>query len=262
MSDIMDEFEFKPLTDGLGFHKKTQTETPRESRSLGFESENLTSSLFNQIPNPPQPKGQSNSQLTNPLSTTLPRPQKESAPLTTDLPSTTVDEILKTLNQRKRPEFTQAPVKTKIDATPEEPKFKAAAFDFSAFLLDIMLILAMNLLCLITLLVTTKIDLFANLYKPDAENMIYLSLLALFAGTSWIYLVATRTFMGCTPGEWVFDQRLGLPEETGSAMYSLLVMARATLVIASGAVFFPLLSMIMNRDILGRFMGLQLMKKI
>ena len=253
MSDIMDEFEFKPLTDGLGFHKKTQSEEPQEQRSRrGFD----TGFRMPQASMPNSPP------TASPLSTTLPRTQKNSVPLTGDLPSTTVDEILKTLNQRKRPDFAKPNVKTKIDATPEAPRFKPAAFDLSAFLLDIMLILAMNLLCLIVLLVTTKIDLFANLYKPDAENMIYVSLLALFAGTSWIYLVATRMFLGSTPGEWVFDQRLGLPQETGSAMYSLLVMARATLVIASGAVLFPLISTIMKRDVLGRIMGLQLMKKL
>jgi hypothetical protein len=243
MSDIMDEFEFKPLTDGLGFHSKNQS---RIAQTVPADIPKETKSSF---------EGGG-------FSTPLPRPQREKAPLSTDLPSTTVDEILKTLNQKKRPDFVNSKIKTKIDATPELPRFKTSSWDFSSFLLDLMLILAMNLLCLIVLLLTTKIDLFANLYKPDAEHMIYWSLLGLFVCTTWIYLVVNRMFMGSTPGEWVFDQRLGHPQDTGSAMYSMLVMARATLVIASGIILFPIISAVMNRDILGRIMGLEIMKKV
>lgn len=260
MSDIMDEFEFKPLTDGLGFHKKNQT----EKSNNGDRSEKLEkpSSLFTQEPMKAQ--FDLGGELSNPLSTPLPRTQRQPAekiPVSNDLPSTTVDEILKTLNDRKRPSFQQPQVKTKIEITPEAPVFRSTAWDFSAFLLDLMLVLAINLVCLILLLVTTKVDLFANLYNPDTDNMIFISMGVLFLGTSWMYLVMTRVFMGCTPGEWIFDQRLGLPEETGSAMYSLLVVARAVLILATGLVIFPLISAFANHDVLGRWMGLELMKR-
>lgn len=259
MSDIMDEFEFKPLTDGLGFHKKNQAEKTNSERAERLEKH---SSVFGTEPLKAQ--FDMDAEISTPLSTPLPRTQRqptEKIPSSMDLPSTTVDEILKTLNDRKRPQFQQTQVKTKIEATPEAPVFKATAWDFSAFLLDLMLVLAINLVCLILLLVTTKVDLFANLYNPDADNMIFISMGVLFLGTSWMYLVATRIFMGCTPGEWIFDQRLGLPEETGSSMYSLLVVARSVLVLATGLVVFPLISAFTNRDVLGRWMGLELMKR-
>jgi len=250
MSDIMDEFEFKPLTDGLGFHKKNQS-----------EKANATDKVVRE---PLRAQFDAPAELNNPLSTPLPRNQRQpvdKVPVSQDLPSTTVDEILKTLNDRKRPQFQQSPVKTRVEIAPEAPVFKTTAWDFSAFLLDLMLVLAMNLICLIMLLVTTKVDLFANLYNPDADNMIFISMGVLFLVTFWMYMVATRIFMGCTPGEWIFDQRLGLPEETGSAMYSMLVVARAILILASGLVIFPLISAFTNRDVLGRWMGLEMMKR-
>ena len=94
-----------------------------------------------------------------------------------------------------------------------------------------------------------------------ANGMIYLSLLAMVAGITWIYMVASRVFMGFTPGEWVFDQRLGLPEALGTNSYALKAVARSTMVIATGGIVFPLLSLIFNRDLLGRLIGLELVKK-
>jgi hypothetical protein len=91
--------------------------------------------------------------------------------------------------------------------------------------------------------------------------MIYLSLAALFVGTAWIYLVVNRVFLGCTPGEWVFDQRLGMPEETGTAFYCLQIIVRTSLIVLSGMVIFPLISAVLNQDVLGRWLGIEMMKK-
>jgi hypothetical protein len=109
--------------------------------------------------------------------------------------------------------------------------------------------------------VTTKVDLFTNLFNPDPDKMIYLSLIGLFAATTWIYLVLNRMFLGYTPGEWVFDQRIGKPEDTGSALYSLKVALRSTIVLATGFVVFPFLSFCAGTDILGSMTGAGLVKK-
>jgi hypothetical protein len=272
MSDIMDEFEFKPLTEGLGFHKKIQdsptqsvigndgreknrknfsTDEPQELSSLQLDAM-LGTLGKNRIPD---------------ISTPLPRTSHsgEKVDVTsasqTELPTTTVDEILKTLQEKKRPSLALNTGKTRIDATPEPIKFNPTIWDFSAFTLDLMLILASNLLCLIILLITTRVDLFANLYNPDSAGMIYFSLAALFLGTTWIYLVVNRIFLGCTPGEWVFDQRLGFPQETGTASYSLKIVLRTTIIILSGMIVFPLISLALHRDVLGRWLGIPMMKK-
>ena len=256
MSDIMDEFEFKPLTDGLGFHKKPQAGSRSASPS---QLDDMFGNLGkNRIPD-----------ISTPLPRTSSTKVKADAAQPSELPTTTVDEILKTLQEKKRPntQLTNPSVaglstaKTRIDATPEPIKFQPTVWDFSAFILDFMLILASNLLCLIVLLVTTKVDLFANLYNPDSAGMIYISLAALFLGTSWIYLVVNRVFLGATPGEWVFDQRLGFPHETGSASYSLKIALRTTIILLSGMIVFPLLSLALRRDILGHWLGIRMMKK-
>ncbi len=232
-----DEFEFKPLTEGLGFHKKSQEKATPKTQ-MKFQTENLDLTIAPPLPR----KGFENTQ-------SLKRPAAGN--------TTTVDDILKTLNEKRSVDFAE---KAKINE-PAAPVFKTTAWDLSASLLDAMLITAATLLCLIILLVVTKIDLFANLYHPDGQGMVYISLGTLVAGITWIYLVGHRVFLGFTPGEWVFDQRLGKPEELGTANYALKAIARSTLVLLTGFVVFPLISLFTNRDQLGKMLGIELVKR-
>ncbi len=239
--DPFEEFEFKPLTDGLGFHHRT------------------TAAISNPVP----------AEFSSPtIQAPLPRKEettseyrRPSAPPTTST-NATVDEILKTLGERKKYDFTET--STASPAPREQTDstvYVASRFEVSAAILDGMLIIASYLAALIVVLLITKIDLFGNLLNPDEQGMIYFALFGLFATLTWIYLVAHRLFMGFTPGEWVFDQRLGLPNQLGSAKYSLAVAARSVLVLATGFVMIPLISMVSRRDFLGKAMGVELVKK-
>ncbi len=64
-----------------------------------------------------------------------------------------------------------------------------------------MLVLAASLLCMIVLLVVTKVDLIGNLSNPDSQGMIYLSTISVFGMAAFVYLTLNRIFIGCTPGE-------------------------------------------------------------
>ena len=236
-SNDQDDFQFKPLTEGLGFHKKTEKKIERKSFLDMDMNMDLTS---------PLPRKSGEARLPE-----IPTPNRQ-------MPANnTVDEILKTLNSKKNLDFAD---KATYKQAPVEA-FKSTRMDVSASLLDAMLVTAGTLFCLIVLLLVTNVDLFANLYQPDSQGLIYLSLLALVAGVSWIYMVTNRVFLGFTPGEWVFDQRLGKPEQLGTAAYAIKAALRTTLVIATGYILFPVLSLLFNRDLLGRMMDLELVRK-
>ena len=240
MNAEQDEFEFKPLTEGLGFHKKqTEKEKPLAPKTaLKFQSEMPDLAIQTPLPR----KGfDSTASLKK-----------------TPAPTNTVDEILKTLNEKKGVDFNSEKSKLR---EPAPIVYKPTQWDISASLLDAMLVTAGTLLCLILLLVVTRIDLFANLYHPDANGMVYWSLASLVITVSWIYLVGHRVFLGFTPGEWVFDQRLGKPEEFGTTEYALKAIARSTIVSLTGFVVIPLISTIMNQDLLAKMTGLHLMKR-
>lgn len=262
--DPFEEFEFKPLTDGLGFHKKKASASPDATSQP--EKSTPTSALF---------KSQNLELIeegsTDPLRPPLPRKKSSSAipaapgSLTEvggdgTSSSAAVDEILKTLQKNRRLDLENT--KSKVAATAKAEEYVPTRWNFSASILDGMLVLAGSLLCMIILLVITKVDLIGNLTNPDEAGMIYIATASLFAGVSFIYLVINRVFMGATPGEWAFDQRIGRPEETNTAMYALRVLARSALVIATGFIVLPLLSLLMNKDFAGAITGARLHKKV
>lgn len=248
-----DDFEFKPLTEGLGFHPKQQEASEVRITAKTHSKMTFNDSLDNQLTQISKELG------VGELNSPLPR-KNETPKKSTPAPAAhnTVDEILKTLNEKRNFDFND---KKKFLNEPVATTFKPSRFDLSAALLDGMLITATTLLCLIILLVVTRVDLFANLYNPDSQGLIYMSLVALVAGVAWIYLVGNRVFLGFTPGEWVFDQRLGRPEQTGTAVYALSAILRSTVIIATGFILFPLFSFLFNRDLLGKLTGAELMKK-
>lgn len=248
-SDPFEEFEFRPLTEGLGFHRQADKK-PAPSSSSSFELKNS----LPEIEMPLSPRAA----LEKPVE---PRTSLRRSPLpeeskTTDS-SGSVDEILKTLHNKRKAEF----IEQRNAAENQGPAYRTSAPDISSFILDGMLVTAASLACLIILLMVTKIDLFGVITQTD-DTTVYLTLFGLFAAVSWIYLVMNRVFLGFTPGEWVFDQRVGLPQKHGSAEYCLRVTARSTLVVLTGLIVFPIVSMVMGRDFAGQLTGAALLKKV
>jgi hypothetical protein len=74
----------------------------------------------------------------------------------------------------------------------------------------------------------------------------------------WIYLIGTRSAMGFTVGEWAFDLRLGQPHQKLTSKYVWRVLLRSTLVLATGVVVLPALSMLFRVDVPGFITGLRL----
>jgi len=274
-NDPFDEFEFKPLTEGLGFHKKNN------SKKVEFKSSHLT--FDNSVDSPSQVQSTQDLKKTNlterptskqttqnnfNLQSPLPRVEDVPAARKTSIniptieddsitkAQTAVNEILKTLNQKKQQEESLLRNRRKVtwvNATPS----------LSAGFLDTMLVTALFLLSLIAMLVITKIDLIANLTHPDPQYLVYWAGLSLLASVQIIYYVSCRTFMGFTPGEWAFDQRCGNEVQMASTTYVLKVLARTSLNAATGFILFPIISMLVGEDILAKLTGIQIqMQKV
>lgn len=248
-NDPFEEFEFKPLTEGLGFHKKNKSEAKNMSPATAtFRS---------------QPLGLGIDVLdeeASPMTTPLPRQAKMHVPEETfDSSSAAVEEILQTLRAKKSVETPSAPLQKK--AAPAPLKFKTSVQKISAFFLDGMLVMAGTLLCMIVLLSVTKVDVAATLFNPQADSWIFISTAALVGMVTFVYLVFNRIFLGATPGEWAYDQRLGYPNEIGTASYAGAVIVRALLVVITGIFTLPLLSMIIKRDLAGDLTATQLLER-
>lgn len=276
-NDPFDEFEFKPLTSGLGFHKdatpaKTQT---MPAPKVEFKSSHLTFDTAATNATTNSTSHNSSQTQTAPVGFNLnsPLPRAAQTQNTANTPQqrrsmnvptieddsitkaqTAVNEILKNLNQKKQQEEALA-------RNTRRPEWKAATPSISAGFLDTMLITAFFLLSLIAMLAVTKIDLIANLSQPDPQYLIYWATLSLLGAIQIIYFVLCRAFLGCTPGEWAFDQRCGNELQLASSTYVLRVTARSIINVATGFVLMTIISAIVRFDVLAAITGTQIQRQ-
>ncbi|AZZ35817.1 hypothetical protein CIK05_03045 [Bdellovibrio sp. qaytius] len=278
-NDPFDEFEFKPLTSGLGFHKdsapaKNQNNMPApkvefKSSHLTFDTQATaatTSNNYNSTSASAAPLGFN-------LNSPLPRATHTQSQHSTQMPQqrrsinvptieddsiskaqTAVNEILKNLNHKKQQEEA-------INRNTRRTEWVAAVPSVSAGFLDTMLISAFFLLSLIAMLAITKVDLIANLSQPDPQYLIYWATLSLLGAIQLIYFVSCRAFLGCTPGEWAFDQRCGNELQQASSTYVLRVAARSVINVATGFVLMTIISIILRFDVLAAVTGTQIQKQ-
>ncbi len=241
MKDPFEEFEFKPLTEGLGFHKQDRRKDKTVKNPLGMK---------------PIPLGGIEMVEESPLNPPLPRQNKSTTIPSHPDSTAAVDEILKTLRSKKAP-------MPEIDQTPSKREivYEPSVSSISAMFLDSMLILAGSLLCMIILLSVTKADIASTLFSGETDPAVIFGTFALFASVTFTYLVVHRIFLGATPGEWAYDQRLGTPEELGTYRYALSVVIRSLVVIFTGMVTLPLLSTIFRIDIAGFLSGTQIFER-
>lgn len=89
--------------------------------------------------------------------------------------------------------------------------------------------------------------------EPNVAKMFFCSFLFSF----WSYLVMMRIFMGASLGEWTCQLRLGQPAQRMRASYYLRVIVRTTLILITGIITIPILSLILKRDLIGEVTGVR-----
>lgn len=261
--DPFEEFEFRPINEGLGFHRKnkSQQSTVASGFDMGGFSPQPTKSSFNIKTPAPTP-------TTNTPSFSSPLPRHDySTPVVKgnyNIPTieddsiakaqTAVNEILKNLNQKRQLDFLSETEKVNAELRKSRPILFAAS-------LDGMLIVAAFLMSMIAMLTITKVDLFLNLSHPETSGLIYSATGLLFVAVAFIYMVVNRAFVGYTPGEWAFDQRLGAQNEMETLTYIPRVAFRSFVTITTGFVILPLLSYLFNKDVAGQISGVALYRK-
>lgn len=243
--DPFEEFEFRPINEGLGFHRRNKTESqqgPRATTSAGTALTGFTSPLPRQEH---APRSQFNIPTNN-----IPTIEDDSIAKA----QSAVNEILKNLNHKRQLDFATEIERQKGELKKSKPYFFAAT-------LDGMLIFAGFLMSMILMLTVTKVDLFMNLNSPETSASVYLATVGLFLSVAFIYMVINRAFMGFTPGEWAFDQYCGSPAQSGSLTYVPRLALRTTVVMLTGFVTLTLASYLLNRDLAGEISGVTLHKK-
>ncbi|MBK9294344.1 MAG: RDD family protein [Oligoflexia bacterium] len=213
---MLDEFEFKPLTEGLGFHKKAMELKEDALTKMPTQTGILPKSKPLVTPNMP-PKAVVWNQQTAKLN------------------------------------FREAMLET------PKAQYENISFSWSAAVFDAAMILGMTLLFSAVVFALTMIEL-TTIYDALITDVgIQVAAVLIVFAVFEIYTVGSRTFFGKTLGEWVFDIRLGQPEQQLRFSYPFRVALRSFLVTITGFVLMPVLSSAFGKDIAGILTGAKLM---
>jgi hypothetical protein len=127
--------------------------------------------------------------------------------------------------------------------------YKLALWSLTASVIDLFMLLGMSCVFLLVFLKIIKM--------PITESLLH-DFAIVFVLGSWMYMVTTRFFLGSSLGEAACDLRLGRPQDRMSPWYFVKVMARATIIIATGILPLPLLSLVFGKDLAGSLSGIKL----
>jgi hypothetical protein len=294
-SDPFDEFEFKPLTDGLGFHKKSvnlkdglknsgvlqdalqplpssmpkmQADEMPAATLKKHSFEEVLSSLEKPARGAKSNKGGvSDLKFTEPL----PREHKGKKAMEIETPRPVQSPFPQpgaykspAIKAKKVPTQTQlANVGTRRGAadSPQQRKLTPVTVSFESAILDLIIVMGLTLVFMVMLLLVTKVDLNVVFRNLNTDYMTQLSLGVLFLAVMQMYVVISRSFFGRTLGEWTFDLQMGEDDEQRLEVYPLKIAARSLLVTLTGLILLPLISAIMGRDIAGQITGIRLYKQ-
>jgi hypothetical protein len=290
--DSFDDFEFKPLTEGLGFHKKNSQNTlndkqlpPLEPRSKNSILDNLRETLNTNALSFDTPK------FNDPTSEETLSPTRNNyefpdlAPevniFSKPLPRTEQD-VKETLIPKFNPRFNKPLVnpsiqdtkiqntgllgvlgqKTEIKPNKVNPtfeiKFTEVAPAALSLFLDFTVILGIAILFMLGLVIATNLNMTLILSHLGDDRGVQAGIVLLIYSVSQLYLILSRAFYGQTLGEWSMDTQLGLVAEQENLTYILKLTARTLLLAVTGFVTLPLISMFFEKDYSGRITGLKL----
>ena len=132
------------------------------------------------------------------------------------------------------------------------------ATHFGSAILDTLVAIGLGCVLLALALSITNANLLALLESSQTDRETISALALLFIAGGLLYVLAARSFLGATLGEWSYEIRVGALETRKRWFYPMLVVWRGILVTATGFIVFPIISSIFGRDVLKPLTGLGL----
>lgn len=136
--------------------------------------------------------------------------------------------------------------------------FKLVMWSWMSALIDGLILISISCFAMIMFSVLMKSPAREILRFVSMESSITKMFVFSFLFSFWVYLIMMRIFMGASLGEWSCQLRLGQPAQRIRTKYVLMVIARTTLILATGVVTLPLLSLIFKEDLVGELTGLHI----
>jgi|GEM_PF-2459262 len=141
--------------------------------------------------------------------------------------------------------------------TPQK-QFREVPASFASALIDGIVTLGITALFVVGIILLTDINL-VKLLRTDAIMLrTGLEILGLYFGVTAVYYMISRSLCGSSLGDWAFDIQLGSEDQRMHMMYPLQVFFRVVVVLLSGIILVPLISIGFGKDIAEKFSGLKL----
>lgn len=281
--DQFDEFEFKPLTKGLGFHQKT-VNLSNEIKSSGVASQSLFEKNIPGVPARSEARDKAAADAVSRLISSIPTvggaPRENASPLNSAtmmqpaLPRENAAAPEPTLrspkystlsNQNSNFGSTQLdfvePTRNRISAEPLATVLKEKPFSIGAFIFDGLVVAGLSSLFTGVVLAVTDVGLEAVIESAQTDAWTMASLVLLVLSVVQLYLILARSFFGATLGEWALDLSMGSPRQHQSAWFPIAIAWRSLLVMITGFVTLPVLSLLFRRDLAGWVSGVKLYRK-
>jgi hypothetical protein len=295
----MEDFEFKPITEGLGFHKKQvslKDETKKAQDHIVKTSKPVLDGVdLHKVRQPAEVRSvkeliasfpaldgldfveEENKQTKGQVKEALPRMDVGSPQLRPEQVLKSSDPQLRVNPEMFQRKFDMVDVKPLIATiappvvAPPEKKLSEKKMvvglevrnpTLATYLIDAFTIIGLTNVFMAALLVVTKVDVLFVLSHPQTDILTKVSVGVVALSVSLFYLLISRTFFAKTLGEWATDYQLGTNEQTIRMSYPLQVTMRALVTTITGIVVLPLLSLITRKDIVGILSGVKLHKKV
>lgn len=279
MIDMDDDFQMKPLTAGIGFHKKSVSLKEHIAKS-GLSQDNMKRSL---PPKPPEElmgstANRSSQRIISELQDALKSaPAERTKVRLTDTLPRDISELPKHEREidsnKNRNTFENIKFQIPETAISEGKGTQRSAHDglirplvpvsvsFAAIFLDSLVVMAATLLFLVALIMVTGIDLVSVVNSGRTEFTAQLSLIVLYLAVYEMFVVVSRTFFGMSLGEWTFDLQMGDDEQIKKPFYPALILWRSFVNLFTGLLLLPIASFILQKDLAAKLTGLQLYRK-
>lgn len=279
----LDNLEFRPLTQGLGFDKTTEDQgkkklqVPNLAEKPLFDKKDfqLADKDFD-LPNK-TPVSRSLKKMLDSLPPSVDfredknRDLKIQAPLGGKIP------VESPLYQVPVAPVTQTPFDVTLNnslsqAFPKEevnkrfyhqlvtpiPQYQEMAASFASAAIDGLIVLGLSSLFVVSLVGITGVDVFGMLSSRALSTRMTIELVLLYFGVTLFYFMLARGMFGSTLGDWAFDVQLGEEKERKHIMYPFQVVFRTFVIMLTGIFVIPLISVAFGKDIAYYFSGLKL----
>ena len=136
--------------------------------------------------------------------------------------------------------------------------FRLSIWMWLASTIDTLVIAAVSCFLMLCYSLLLKAGLKQVLGFTLAKENALITFLVFFVFSGWMYFISSRTLTGASIGEHTCSLRLGQPHERVKRSYLPRVIIRTTLTLLTGIITLPLLSLVINKDVVGRMTGLNI----